>query len=211
MYPQQPQQPPFQSPEGTSLDYLDSISVPTQQKMLNPFILWGFIGGGMLLLVLMGFWLFGQQGPSTSEQFTTYYNRLTAIETTAKSNSKIIRNSNLRSTNGSMLAILGTAKQESSTVLSGAGLEKLPANSKTSAVAVEFSSLAQTLDDARLNVQFDRTYAREIAYQLSKLRAEMTALYQQSNSRSLKEYLEKTDQNIEPIVDQFNTFNNSAS
>ena len=67
--------------------------------------------------------------------------------------------------------------------------------------------LKTTLEDARLNATFDRTYAREMSYQLETVAALMKDIYTNTNSKSLKTFLEATDNNLQPIKQQLAEFN----
>ena len=67
--------------------------------------------------------------------------------------------------------------------------------------------LKKTLEDARLNAVFDRTYAREMAYQLDTIAALMGDIHESTKSKSLKEFLINTDKNLQPIKNQFTDFN----
>ena len=64
----------------------------------------------------------------------------------------------------------------------------------------------ERLEDARLNAVFDRTYAREMEYQLATLLALMERVYSSTSSSSLKEYLEESYDNLEPLHEQFAAF-----
>ena len=163
------------------------------------------------MALILVFSLLSSAGPNSSERYASYVYRLQATEKLAKTSSKTIQNSQLRAINSSMLSILSTANQESTGLLTAAGLEKLPKEPKTSTVSTDFTKLGTTLDDARLNSNFDRAYARELAFQLATIRAEIAAIYKNTRSQSLKTYLEKTDKNIEPFVDQLARYNNSTS
>jgi hypothetical protein len=212
--PQQPQSyaplPPLQtlSPSGGT-SYLDSIAAPQKQNTLNPFVLWGIIGGVLLALALFIIFLFNSGGPSPAESFTTYAQRIQALSKLTTNSTKTIQSSELRALNATTSSVLGTAVQESSSVLGAVQLKKVPPAAKGSPVTTEFATMDTKLNDARLNVKYDIVYAREVAYQLAKIRAELSTLYKTSKSKILRTYLEKTDDNLKPLVSQYNEFNNS--
>ena len=222
MYPnqppeQQPQQPPQYAPlpplrtpsEPGGTSYLDSIAAPQKQNTLNPFVLWGIIGGVLLVLALFVIFLLNSGGPSNAESFATYAERIQALSKLTTSSKKTIQSTELRALNATTSSVLGTAIQESSSVLNTVQLKKLPAAAKGSPVTTEFSALDTKLNDARLNVKYDIVYAREVGYQLAKVRSELNTLHKSSKSKSLRAYLEKTDGNLKPLVSQYNEFNNS--
>lgn len=212
--PQPPQSyvplPPIQaSTETGEPNYLDTIAAPQRQNTLNPFVLWGIIGGVILALIVVVLFMFNSGGPSQAESFTSYVHRVQALSKLTTSSTKTIQSTELRALNATTSSVLGTANQESTSVLGTVELKKLPAATKTSPVTAEFSELTTKLNDARLNVVYDRVYAREVGYQLAKIRAELNALHKSSKSKSLRTYLEKTDDNLKPLVSQYNEFNNS--
>ena len=206
--PQQPVLPPLQ-PLDTGGSYLDTIAAPQRQNTLNPFVLWGIIGGVILALIIAVLLMFNSGGPSQAESFTAYVHRTQALSKLTANSKKTIQSSELRALNGTTNIVLNTANQESTSVLGTVQLKNLPAPAKSSPVTAEFSQLTTKLNDARLNVVYDRVYAREVGYQLAKIRAELSTLYKGSKSKSLRAYLEKTDGNLKPLVSQYNEFNNS--
>ena len=74
-------------------------------------------------------------------------------------------------------------------------------------ITKEFEALDGRLEDARLNAVYDRTYAREMTFALKTLHSDMSILYKSTRSKPLKEVLNTTDTNIEPLLDEFQSFN----
>ena len=214
-----PNQYPSQSPEpqGQYSDermrygdaYLNQISAPVPVKTINPFLLWGVIGGFLLILGLFIFMLFNSGGPSRSEQFTAYVHRAQALtELTRDANSKI-KNSNLRSLNASTTSVLTSATTESNDVLESVQLSEVPSANDKSPITAEYTELEATLEDAGLMVEYDRVYVREITHQLATIRTELSSLYESTNSSTLREYLKKTDANLKPLMEQFSAYSNT--
>lgn len=174
-------------------------------------MLWSLIGGGMLLLIIVGSLILSSGGPSQADRLIAVVYRIQALEKLSSDSSKQIQDSTLRALNGTMLSVLTGADQESSVPLANNNIKTLPSVKKTNPISVEYMSLASKLDDARLNVNFDRVYAREIAYQLATIHAEMGTIYKNTRSTSLKSYLDKTDKNLQPLQKQFQDYNNSQS
>lgn len=196
---QQPQQP-------VPLDYLDTIAAPQTTQTMNPFILWGLIGGVVLLVIFAVIFLLSAGGPSSSERLQQAIWRMQAIEELTTQSGKTIQSSDLRAANSNVTSILTGAEQEA-IELYGANKKFTPAP-KTAAITTEFTDLAATLDDARLNARFDRVYSREIGFQLAALRSELTGV-SAGSSPALKEFITKTTNNIDPLSKQFTDFNNS--
>ncbi len=204
-------QPPSQAaqPVGSSLDYLNQISAPVQQKTINPLVLWAAIGGFFLLLFGVVFFALNSGGPSYKDRLIGFAQRIDALKTLVDESQAKIQSTELRRENSSLSLALTNTSRDSATPLKNVGVKKLAKPSKTSALTKEFAELSSRLEDARLNTVFDRVYAREIAYELSKVRSEMKSLRKASNSKSLGTYLDTTENNIQPLNDQFAAFNNT--
>lgn len=223
MYPNQPNQlptpqPPSQQPQPTPLsgstvdpDYLDTIAAPLPVKTMKPWQLWGIIGSVIALMIIVVMIVANSGGTSNTERYTAYLYRVQALEKLTKDSSKTIQSSQLRALNASTTSNLTTAFSDGSKLLSIYDIKKLPEAKKDNLVINEYTSLSTKLNDARLNSVYDRVYAREIGYQLGALRAEMNTLFKATKNNQLRSYLQKTDANLKPLVDQFNQFNNSQS
>ena len=71
--------------------------------------------------------------------------------------------------------------------------------------------ILQNLDDAWLNAVIDRSYAREMSYQLETLIVLIDRIDGSTNSTSLKEYLGNTRESMEPLRDRFAEFSAATS
>ena len=82
----------------------------------------------------------------------------------------------------------------------------------SAATAAESTSAITTrLEDARLNGIYDRTYAREMAYQLSTLMTIMNQVGNKTTSAKLKSILKEAKANLAPIQTQFSDYNSENS
>ena len=203
MYPNQPQVPP----PPTSPTYLDQIAAQPTQATMKPWVLWSLIGGVILLVIIVGMMVMSAGGPSQTDRLKSFIYRVNALQKLADDNAKNIQDSKLLAENAQMSSILTGVSQQSATPLANNGIKKLPEEPKNSPVAAEYAKLATTLDNARLNVVFDRTYSREVTYQLRTLRADITILLKHSRSTSLTTYLKASDANLKPLETEFADFN----
>lgn len=209
--PQTPQQPAG-PPQGSPLDYLNSIAAPQRTATVSPLKLWGFIGGALLLVAIIFITLINLAGGSSpTDKFILYQYRLTQVSTIAKNDAKLIKSSDLRALSGSMNTILVGALSESNDQLSHFGLKKSKDPAKNAPIVEEFTDLTTKLENADLNNNFDQVYAREMAYQMASLVAEINAIEKASHSSKVKASFETAKKNIEPYIDQYNDFNNSQS
>lgn len=206
---QRPQPPTYQQPlpQAQAIDpsYLDQIATPVQKKTMNPLFLWVGIGAILLALLVGVFALLNSGGPSQTEKVSSFIFRVQALKKLSTDSTKSVQSSELRALNGSMGTILtGIDTTLQASAVTDKKSAKAPKGSK---VTVEYEQIAQKLDDARLNVAFDRTYAREVAYQLGKLRSEMNYIYDGSKSKTLRTNLEKADADIKKLAADFTKFN----
>lgn len=162
------------------------------------------MAAGLVLLMALN-----SGGPSPTQRLTNFIYRVNALQALAKESPENITDSKLLSNNAQMSTILAGISQEGTQQVIATGKKELPKEPKNSPIAAEYAEINTRLDEARLNVIFDRTYAREVAYQLRTLRSELITL-QKSAKSSLKEYLQTADQNLEPLEKQFADFDSAS-
>jgi hypothetical protein len=204
MYPEQPDPRP-----DYSVDYLNEIS-GANQKTNGPsqklFMIVAIVG----VLVVLGFGaslvLGGQTG---GDKARAIYLRLETLQEIREDQQDYLQSNELRAYNGTLGLFLTNALSDIETPLTALDIntKKLPKDVEAAESAYQ-SELSEKLTDARLNVKLDDVYAREMAFELATLRSQMKSLYQSTNSKSMKTFLEQTDDNIAPIVEKFTAFSN---
>ncbi|HSW77197.1 MAG TPA: hypothetical protein VLG36_00160 [Candidatus Chromulinivoraceae bacterium] len=214
MYPDQNQQQPNQ-PSPTpqpqySIDYLNQIAPKSQKNGLsNRLFLMIAIGGGLLAVIIGAFMLFGGGGgPTTDMQHLTA--RIESLSTVATTAQKNIKSNSLSGTNSNLVIFFTNADRDIATPLKNNGLD-IKKLDKTIVTSEAETDLSAKLEDARLNAVFDRTYAREMSYQLATVQALMKKIYNSTNSKSMKDYLSSTNTNLIPLVKQFNDFSATSA
>lgn len=189
------------------IDYLNQIA-PQQKKPGLSTKMMILIGGGVgLLLIIAGFMIFSSgssAGPTQKMQRLAA--RMTTLHDIASKSQKEIKSGTLRNTNSNLAIFLTNANRDIEDPLSKNGVD-IKKIDKSIEEAESGDELRATLEDARLNAVFDRTYAREMAYQLETVQALISDIYNKTGSKSLKEFLKATDSNLQPIVDQLAEFN----
>jgi len=207
MYPdQQPTGQPQTPPPQFDSNYLDQISTPVRQKTLNPMLLWAMIGGVVLAVVILALVLLSSGAPSQTERISNLLARTQSLKTLTQDSVKTVKDSKLRAANGSLTTILSGMENEFTTYLTSSG-EKTQKRPNDDPIAVEFATVSEKLEEARLNERFDTVYAREIAYQIKKIRSEFSTIYDDVKSESFKEILAKEDKNLEDLNTDFAAFN----
>jgi len=200
---------PYQQPQVPS-DYLNQIATQPQVKTMNPFVLWGLIGG-LLALGIVGFLVISSasKGPSSSS-LTAVAAKLDNLKKVSESAQENIQSSELRTINSNLTLVLTNTNRDLAEPLK---FQKVSLKDKKNASVVaagkDLDELQDRLEDARLNAVYDRTYAREMTYSLKTLKSDMVILYKKSRSKSLKTALDTGYTNLTPLAEEFSTFNAS--
>jgi len=193
-----------------SSDYLNQIATPAPVKTMNPMVLWGLIGGLLVLVILVVVFVSSAAGGGSTSSLAGVAAKINNLKTVSEAAQKNIQSGELRSLNGNLTLVLTNADRDLAEPLKAKKIKLT--DKKSSAVAKvtsEFEALGTRLEDARLNAVYDRTYAREMTYALKTLHNDMGQLYKSSGSTDLKNILNTTDTNLEPLVDSFSRFNAS--
>lgn len=217
MYPQQ--QPPYQpqtpppaptpQPPQYSIDYLNQISPQTPRKQPNK--LFAIIGIGVILLILVFVIIgFAQLSSAPSNKLQTLAARLTTLQSVAEKSQANIKSNQLRGTNSSLTLYLTNANRDIVTPLASNNVD-IKKLDKEIVAKEKGTKLSSTLEDARLNALFDRTYAREMSYQLNTVILLMDDVSKSTSSKSLDDFIATTKANLEPVKTQFSEFQDTAN
>lgn len=188
-----------------SIDYLNEIAPQQKKSGLGNRLFFAIIGGGLLLAVIVGFFALTSNSNGPTQKMQTLAARLITLQSIADKSQKTIKSGVLRSTNSSLAIFLTNANHDIIDPLKNNGITIEKIDKKITA-AESGEELTKRLEDARLNAVFDRVYAREMGYQLDTVESLMKEIYAQSSSKSLKEFMKKTDDNLLPIIKQLNDF-----
>ena len=188
-----------------SIDYLNQIAPQQKKPGMNNRLFVAIAGGGLVLAILIGVLTLFSSGSGPTQKMQTLSARLTTLQTISDKAQKSIKSGELRSTNSSLNIFLTNANRDIVAPLAKNGVEVKKIDKKILGLE-SGTKLTEKLEDARLNAIYDRTYAREMGYQLDTVAALMKDIYTSSNSKSLKEFLVSTDTNLLPIKKQFKEF-----
>jgi hypothetical protein len=132
--------------------------------------------------------------------------RMQALQKISDTSQKKIKSSELRGINSNLKSFLSNANRDIVDPLTANHIDIKKLDKKL--VAKEDADpLKDDLEEARLNANFDDTYAREMSFRLTKLSILMESIYNSSQSKSLKEFLVTTDDNLQQIKKQLENFN----
>ncbi len=208
MWPDQQQQPQTEYP----IDYLNQIA-PAAQKSAGPspkvfliaIIAFVVVAVGFVILMLLN-------GSGQSTKLTYKAEELNArLETMKKivdDNHDEITDNTLRTQNSTLSIFLSSTIAETTDSLSSIApnIGKKPTKEITVSEEKLSTDLQAKLDDSQLAGTFDRTYAREIAYQIDLLVGLMNEVYTKTNKEDVRSALEKLNKSILPIKKAMSTF-----
>ena len=215
MYPNQPPQTPFppQQPEQqVPVDYLNQISPQAPKKSMFSFGIKQviIIGAALVILMLILVGIVNSLAGGKKEPLEQLSARLTATELVAVDAQANLKSSKLRSLNSNLKLYMTNTNRDVVAPLESADINV----TKLSAKVIEAEStaaLSERLENARLNAVFDRTYAREMAYQLGTLMTLMNQIYSSSSNTELKAFIKSAYDNLKPTQESFANFTTTDS
>ena len=209
---QQPQPAPSpaeasQQPTSFSIDYLDQIAAPTPTTSNKSIILvWAIIGLSIVAAVVFVFMMFSGR-TSSMEQTANVYMRMETLKKVSENHHKHLRDNQLRVSNRNFITFLTNSIRDIEQPLQAAGIQKSKLPKKSAETEASLSSeLNAAFEDARLNINLDRVYTREMTFQISTLQSMMRSVYDQASSAELRGYLETTSSNLAPVSRSFSEF-----
>lgn len=201
--PVQPAQP---LTEDYSIDYLNQIAPPMKQSQKpGKLLLIIFILVGLLIVVGIAALLLSGR-PTSLDNASALSARMETLAKLSKDQHKNLRDNELRTTNTAYTLFLSNAVSDLSAPLEAAGIKKETTKAITASETAFATELTAKFEDARLNVVLDRTYAREMAYQLDIIEAMMRSIYGSTSSQQLQSYLDTANKNLAPIAQDFDEF-----
>ena len=196
-----------------STDYLEEIAAPVVESTGPSIKTIIIVGVSALILVLVIFTLLSsltKGNLSSIERLAgKLYSTNNVVATTVKE--KKIKDSKLRGINISLSLTLQDIIRDTTPGFAAKKInfEKIKDNKKI--IAAENSTkLEETLEEARLNGNFDQVYAIEMVYATTNLKLLMEQVSKGSNSVEMQAALIKGIENLTPLIDQFQAFSQEA-
>ncbi len=195
------------NPEQNQLpaDYLNQIAPQQKKPMLNNKLVYGLIGGVVLLAIIVVLIISSSGSAGPTQKMQTLAARLLTLQTISNDSQKTIKSGALRGINSNLTIFLTNTNRDIVSPLAKSGVDVIKID-KSITLKEDGSALKQRLEDARLNAIYDRTYVREINYQLDTVATLMQDIYNSTGNTSLKAFLLATDTNLQPIKKQFAEF-----
>lgn len=189
-----------------SIDYLNQIAPQAPKKnrlSRRQLIIIAIIGFIILLTVAVIAMAAANSNVDPAKQLAA---RLQSTEKIVGDAQVNLKSTELRSLNSNLKIYLTNTNHDIAAPLLEEGVDVAKLDKKI--VASEAGTdITNKLEDARLNAVYDRTYAREITYQLGTIVALMRQINQSTNNKDLKDFLNNAYTNLEPTQQQFANFN----
>lgn len=197
-----------QNTQPISPDYLNQIAPQSTSGngLFNQKPILIAIAGLFVVLIIFFVSLIASSSSSGTDNLARLSKRLNSVESTAISAIPNIKNTKLRALNSNLKIYLTNINRDISPLLISEKIDVKKINKKIIAEESNTKTLS-TLEDARLNAVYDRTYAREMSYKLETTMSLMTQIYKTTKSKKLKIFLDESYKNLEPIKKQFADFN----
>ncbi len=194
------------------IDYLDSISTAPKKTTGGPAdkLFFGILGLGVLVVLLVGALMVFGGGASQKSDLSTLSVRLKNLQSVADGAKRNITSSSLRAVNTNLSLALTNANRDIGDSLFESGIETGKIDPKITA-RESTDELNERLNDARLNAIFDRTYAREMTYQIDTTLILLETLEGKTKNKIQKEFLSATHKNLAPLKEQFSSFDAASS
>lgn len=207
--PQSPLPTPGTPPSGTPMpvDYLNQIAPQAPKKSIFTLGIKQMIiiGAALIILVIILAVVVNtivSNGRTPLEHLTA---RLTATQSIANGAQVNLKSSQLRSLNSNLKLYLTNTNRDIIAPLLSAGVNTAKID-KNILNAESTTALSARLEDARLNAVYDRTYAREMTFQLSETMTLMNQIYGSTSNNKLKVFLKSAYDNLKPTEESFANF-----
>lgn len=203
------------SMEQTSLDYLNQITPKGQRRAplnLTGMRLWVAVGAAAVIVIIILSIVATSISAGRRAPLETLAARLSVTATIVTAATPNISDSSLSATNSTLSLNLTQINKDIVTPMqnNGINVNKLP-KSITNEEQAAGTKISDELTDAKLNAVFDTHYATDMNYQLSITMSSMQQIYNHTNSKSLKTFLQKSYSDLETAQKAFAEFSSKTN
>ncbi len=216
--PAQPLQPLAPLPQSTTpqplpVDYLNQIAAPMPVKKVSPIVLYGAIAG-VIAFMIGAFLLINSLSKPTdfTTQARSLQSRLATLQTVVEQQQKRLQQNQLSSMNSTLKTSILSMNSDLNTILAARGIKSTDATVAATAKKTEqpyLTKLTTKLDDAYLTGTLDRSYASQMAYELTIVKSMMQSLRSSANAKSVNEFYDHNIKTITTAIDEFSKFTSS--
>jgi len=196
--------------QPTSLDYLNQIAPKNQRRTplnLTGMRLWLAIGALAVVVIIILSIVMTSVAAHRRAPLETLTARLSTTATIVTAATPNISDSSLSATNSTLSLTLTQLNKDIVTPMKNNGVDVNKLSKSISAQETAAGTkISNDLTDAKLNAVFDTHYATDMNYQLSITMSLMQQIYNHTNSKSLKTFLQAAYNDIAPAQKAFETF-----
>jgi hypothetical protein len=195
------------SPSTLPTDYLNQIAPQAPKKALFTFGIkqMVFIGVALVILVSILAIVTNSIAGSKKDPLEHLAARLNATQVVVDNAQINLKSSELRSLNSNLKLYMTNTNRDIAAPFLAVGINTAKPN-KNIVAAEATTALSARLEDARLNAVFDRTYAREMAYQLGTIMTLINQDYKATSNAQLRTFLKSAYDNLKPTQQSFADF-----
>lgn len=207
--------------DNDNVNYLNQISASTKpskkgasDRLFSPTVIKFIIGGvaAAILMIIVGS-LLGGLNNKPVDLTKQLYVRSENLGKTYDTFYKKIKSNKLRSANSTFSSALTDLRVKIANRLADGyqyDVSKIDSGLVASETAY-IEALNKILDDSNLNNILDRTYAREIAYQISLLISIESEISERTKDQELKTIVENSKTVLETLKPQFDDFSDTVT
>ncbi|MEI6850873.1 MAG: hypothetical protein WCK26_02820 [Candidatus Saccharibacteria bacterium] len=199
---------PNDNQQNTPSNYLDQIAPKKSGKAdflkRKPIMIGGIVLAVFFVITIIAAISGGMSGGTANIKRLSA--RLTTTQNTVTLTTSNLKSTKLRALNSRLGIYLTNTIRDFTPILTANKIDAKKVD-KNMIASESNAKMLSILEDARLNAILDRTYAREMAYQLDTVLTLMKQIYSTSSSKSTKTFLDDAYKNLEPIQTEFADFN----
>lgn len=193
------------------IDYLNQIAPQAPKKMLFSLSKRNVaIFGGIIIVIIIVIATLASSLSGGINQTERLAARLLSTQAIMDDATSKIKTTQLRTLNGNLKIYLTNTIRDIGPILTADKIDITKLNSKVLAAESNTKVLA-ILEEARLNVMYDRTYAREMSYKLDTVLTLMKQIQNSTKNMKLKTFLQDAYDNLQPTQQQFADFDAANS
>jgi len=188
------------------IDYLNQIAPKNTSKidfLRKKSVVIGIIITAILIAITAIVVIVSSFNTQSTQQLAA---RLLTTNELAEDASSNIKSSQLRALNGNLKIYLTNTIRDIEPILDTEDV-KIKNIDKNITAAEASQTIIDTLEDARLNAIYDRTYAREMSYKLDTILTLINQLNKKTNNKDLGNFLDDAYSNLVPIQKELADFN----
>lgn len=189
------------------VDYLNQISGGNQVKKAKPALVFGLIGGVLLLVAGALFFLIQSAAPpNVGSQVYALQARIETLSAITEEQGKYLTQSELSTINSTLNASLTSMKTGLTTYAKGLTSSTKGTSAAKTAESTYYKALSKKLEDAYLVGTLDRTYTTELQYELSILKSMMQRIKTTAKSSTYNSFYSNNTTSIDTVTGLLSSF-----